>query len=394
MAEQSPSTTFHCLRWRQLAISPDGYLRPPQTMECNKTSPKSIEDYVRRSAQFGYGSIGSCCNIPLSEVASTSRRPRRLLEATSDNGMQQHKSKNHWRLYEKKCPVQLWQNNVLVQHSSPWRCLNKVSAPTPCWGHLIEWNATTEVQNPFDYMLTYNYYATNIQLVHNYHTTAIHLLYNSSKVSQVHYLIMNPMLGFRVSSVATYLWQLLCSRGTTMWATIWPSSDFGTQWKDSWSRSVRGWRGSIKRDTLRALFTSRKINGPGWRNTGTHMCRWRNPRKWQWLGAPSRHYLLSTGKARTGEKRKRWVWRPKFVHRPKLQRILPQTKLVPVKLLLCDFCATSYWRCTFLSPADTKGGQACQSMYNGSGGQTVELIIDHMAGVGKHLKITVVQSIL
>jgi hypothetical protein len=31
----------------------------------------------------------------LDEVASTSRRPRRLLGATSDNGMQQHKSKNH-----------------------------------------------------------------------------------------------------------------------------------------------------------------------------------------------------------------------------------------------------------------------------------------------------------
>jgi hypothetical protein len=70
-------------------------LRPPQTMECNNTSPKTIEDYVRRSAQFGYGKTGSCCNIPLSEVASTSHWPRRLLEANSNNGMQQHKSKNH-----------------------------------------------------------------------------------------------------------------------------------------------------------------------------------------------------------------------------------------------------------------------------------------------------------
>jgi hypothetical protein len=176
-----------------------------------------------------------------------------------------------------------------------------------------------------------------------------------------------------------------------MWATIWRSLDFKTQWKDSWSRSVHDWRGNIKRDILRALFTSRKSNGPNWRNTETQMCRWRNPGKWRWPGAPSRHYLLSAGKARTGEKRKRWVWQPKFVYRPKPQKILPQTKLVPVKLLLC---AASYWRCTFLSLADTKGGQACQSRYNGSGRQTAELRTGHTAGVGKHLKITVVQSIV
>jgi hypothetical protein len=38
--------------------------------------------------------------------------------------------------------------------------------------------------------------------------------------------------------------------------------------------------------------------------------------------------------------------------------------------------------------------KACQSMYNGSGGQTAKLRTDHTVGVGKHLKITVVQSIL
>jgi hypothetical protein len=55
MPEQGSAATFQCLRWRQLAVGPDGYLRLPQTMECNNTSPKTIEDYVRRSAQFGYG---------------------------------------------------------------------------------------------------------------------------------------------------------------------------------------------------------------------------------------------------------------------------------------------------------------------------------------------------
>jgi hypothetical protein len=70
-------------------------LRPPQTMECNNTSPKTIEDYMRKSAQFGYGKIGSWCNIPFLGGASTSHQLQRLVEATSDNGMQQHKSKNH-----------------------------------------------------------------------------------------------------------------------------------------------------------------------------------------------------------------------------------------------------------------------------------------------------------
>jgi hypothetical protein len=153
-------------------------LRPPPGVKNQLTSPKTIEDYVKKNALFDYARTGFCCNIPVSEVASTSRRPRRLLEATSDNGMQQHKSKNHWRLCEKKCPVRLWQIRIMMQHSIIWRCLNKVSAPTPSWGYLIEWNATTEVQNPFYYMLTYNYYSTNVQLVHNYHTTARHLLYN------------------------------------------------------------------------------------------------------------------------------------------------------------------------------------------------------------------------
>jgi hypothetical protein len=57
-------------------------------MECNITSPKTIEDYMRKSAQFGYGRTGFWCNILFPGGASTSRRLRRLVEATSDNGMQ------------------------------------------------------------------------------------------------------------------------------------------------------------------------------------------------------------------------------------------------------------------------------------------------------------------
>jgi hypothetical protein len=39
-------------------------------------------------------------------------------------------------------------DRVLVQYFIHLRCLNKVSAPTASYGHVMEWNATTQVQNP------------------------------------------------------------------------------------------------------------------------------------------------------------------------------------------------------------------------------------------------------
>jgi hypothetical protein len=55
MAEQGPGATFHSLEVPQQGVAPDTLFRSPQSIESNNTSPKSIEDYVRRSAQFGYG---------------------------------------------------------------------------------------------------------------------------------------------------------------------------------------------------------------------------------------------------------------------------------------------------------------------------------------------------
>jgi hypothetical protein len=101
-----------------------------------------------KSPQFSYARRGSWGNIPFPGGALTRCRPRRLVEATSRNGMQQHKSKIHWRLYEKKCPIQLWQNKVLEQHFIPSKSPNKVSALTTTWSHLRKWNVTTQVQNP------------------------------------------------------------------------------------------------------------------------------------------------------------------------------------------------------------------------------------------------------
>jgi hypothetical protein len=62
--------------------------------------------------------------------------------------MPNNKSKSHWRLYEKKCPLPLWQNTVLVQYFIPQRCQLLVLAPSLVWGHLWGANATTHVQKP------------------------------------------------------------------------------------------------------------------------------------------------------------------------------------------------------------------------------------------------------
>jgi hypothetical protein len=68
MAEHGPGATFHSLEVPQQGVGLDTLLRPPQEMECNNTSPKSIEDYMRKSAQFGYGRTGPSATFHSLEV--------------------------------------------------------------------------------------------------------------------------------------------------------------------------------------------------------------------------------------------------------------------------------------------------------------------------------------
>jgi hypothetical protein len=95
MAEQGLGATFHFLEVPQQGVGSDTFFRPPQGMECNNTSPKTIEDYMRKSARFSYGRTRSWCNIPFLGGASIRCRLRHLVEPTSGHGRQQHKSKNH-----------------------------------------------------------------------------------------------------------------------------------------------------------------------------------------------------------------------------------------------------------------------------------------------------------
>jgi hypothetical protein len=114
MSEQGFRAIFHSLEVPQQGVSLDTLLGPPKEMESNNTSPKSIDDYMRKSTQFDDGRTRSWSNISFPGGASTSRRPQHLVGATSGNGIQQHKFKIHGILYEKNCLVRLWQNRVLV----------------------------------------------------------------------------------------------------------------------------------------------------------------------------------------------------------------------------------------------------------------------------------------
>jgi hypothetical protein len=59
MAEQGPSSTFQHLEVPITSVGPDIILRAPLGLENQLTSPKTTEDFVKKSAQFGYGRIGS-----------------------------------------------------------------------------------------------------------------------------------------------------------------------------------------------------------------------------------------------------------------------------------------------------------------------------------------------
>jgi hypothetical protein len=70
MAEQGPGATFLFLEVPITSVGPNTMLRAPLGLECNNTSPKTIEDYMRKSAQFRYGRIGSWCSISIPRGAN------------------------------------------------------------------------------------------------------------------------------------------------------------------------------------------------------------------------------------------------------------------------------------------------------------------------------------
>jgi hypothetical protein len=71
MAKQGPGAAFYLLEVPIQGLGTEGLLRPPQGMECHNTSPKTIEYYMRKSAQLGYGKTGCWCNISFLGGANT-----------------------------------------------------------------------------------------------------------------------------------------------------------------------------------------------------------------------------------------------------------------------------------------------------------------------------------
>jgi hypothetical protein len=62
MAEQGPCTTLQSPEVPITNVGPNTSMRAPLGMECNNTSPKAIEDYIRKSAHFRYARTRSWCN--------------------------------------------------------------------------------------------------------------------------------------------------------------------------------------------------------------------------------------------------------------------------------------------------------------------------------------------
>jgi hypothetical protein len=65
MAEQGPGAAFYSLEVPITSVGNDTMLRAALGLECNNTSPKTIEDYMRKSTQFCYGKIGSWYSISI-----------------------------------------------------------------------------------------------------------------------------------------------------------------------------------------------------------------------------------------------------------------------------------------------------------------------------------------
>jgi hypothetical protein len=70
MPEPGPGATLHFPEVPITSVGHDKNMRALLGMECNNTSPKTIEDYMRKSAHFCYGTTGSRCNISITGGAN------------------------------------------------------------------------------------------------------------------------------------------------------------------------------------------------------------------------------------------------------------------------------------------------------------------------------------
>ena len=149
MAKQDRSICLQHVRYSQLIVVDNTWLRTPGEMQANYPTPKSIKDYMKKSAQFGYGRTWSSCLLVVHLVFSTHYRGRHMVENTLGDARKLPYSKIHWGLYEKKCSIWLWQNWIVLFACSTSRAFNPLSWKTHGWEHRMCWKQTTLFQNPW-----------------------------------------------------------------------------------------------------------------------------------------------------------------------------------------------------------------------------------------------------
>jgi hypothetical protein len=93
MAEQGPTRVFHLLGVASTCFGSEAYVGHLQDMKCTSTSPKTIEDYMKNNAQFGYGRTRSCWCIFSSWGGLNMLQLRSMCWPPPKHGMHQHKSK-------------------------------------------------------------------------------------------------------------------------------------------------------------------------------------------------------------------------------------------------------------------------------------------------------------
>jgi hypothetical protein len=71
MIEQDPSVAFQHLEGPIHSVGAGTMLKPPLGLENQLSSPITIEDFVKKSVEFGYGRTRSQFNISTSGGANT-----------------------------------------------------------------------------------------------------------------------------------------------------------------------------------------------------------------------------------------------------------------------------------------------------------------------------------
>jgi hypothetical protein len=95
MAEHGPRTILHSPKVPTISVGPDTGLKAPLGSECNNTCPKTIEDYMGRSATSAMAEQGPRAILHPPNVPIISVGPVTSIWAPLRMECHNNKSKNH-----------------------------------------------------------------------------------------------------------------------------------------------------------------------------------------------------------------------------------------------------------------------------------------------------------